>query len=283
MRIVIVLFALAAALAVHTLTSRSVRAPPAASVRAAAPARTPVGHAGRDPARLVERSPFCSSCERALPSPSPPPSGPPAFQPEGFTLLATQLAIGRGESAAILRAQGRTTLVRVGAAVPGGATVDAIEATAIVLVSGPARFRLSLLPDGTPLPPGGTPLPPLPPQASPAAPADDLAAGIRELSPTSRRIDAAMLKRVTDDPSILARQAVVLPSPDGMHFRYVRAGSLVARLGLQAGDRLQTLNGVDVRDPAILLDQYFKLRGAARIDLGIRRGDAIVTLSYAIE
>ncbi|MCC6996265.1 MAG: hypothetical protein IT370_16770 [Deltaproteobacteria bacterium] len=231
-----------------------------------------------DPARLIARSPFCSSCPPPGPSPTPGPPKPTlARLPPGLELLSTQLALGRGSSVAVLRIEGRPLRLAVGAAVSGGAVLAAIEARAVLLDLGGELLRLGLDPGATLPAPGPGDLDTTtstPPTTTPE---------IQEVDATTHKVSAALVERVFSEPASLMGQAFVVPSASGLSFRWVRAGSLLAQLGLRAGDRIESLNGTDVRDPARLLEAAFKLRGARHIELGVTRDGAATRLDYVIE
>lgn len=57
----------------------------------------------------------------------------------------------------------------------------------------------------------------------------------------------------------------------GMKLGVVRPGSLIARMGLRAGDRVVSLNGYELADPAQLLEAYAKLRAAPSLVLALVR------------
>jgi len=232
-----------------------------------------------DPARLIARSPFCSSCPPPGPQPTPgPPKPTPARLPPGLELLSTQLAFGRGSSVAVLRIEGRPLRLAVGAAVSGGAILAAIEARSVLLELRGELLRLGLEP-GAGLPEPG------PGDLGAGAQSTAQSPEIQEVSATTHKVSAALVERVFSEPASLMGQALVLPSAGGagLIFRWVRAGSLVAQLGLRAGDRIESLNGADVRDPARLLEAAFKLRGARHIELGVTRDGAATRLDYVIE
>ncbi len=234
-----------------------------------------------DPARLIARSPFCSSCPPPGPKPTPgPPQPAPAPLPPGLELLSTQLALGRGSSVAVLRIEGRPLRLAVGAVVSGGAVLAAIEARAVLLELRGELLRLGLDPGVEQPGPGpGDPgaVTAAAPQPQPQSPE------IQEVDPTTHKVSAALVERVFSEPASLMGQAFVVPSASGLTFRWVRAGSLLAQLGLRAGDRIESLNGDDVRDPARLLEAAFKLRGARHIELGVTRDGAATRLDYVIE
>jgi general secretion pathway protein C len=124
-------------------------------------------------------------------------------------------------------------------------------------------------------PPGGGP-------ASTGAPAvalDPLAPLLDRI----HRVDARTLEvdRAARD-ALVERQLELMKdlrvTPDrigehvlGMKLGVVRPGSLIARMGLRAGDRIVSLNGYELADPAQLLEAYAKLRAAPSLVLALVR------------
>jgi len=68
----------------------------------------------------------------------------------------------------------------------------------------------------------------------------------------------------------------------GVKLYGIRGGGLFARLGLQNGDVLRTINGFDLSTPDSALDAYAKLRSARHVSLALMRGGRNVTLDYTI-
>ncbi|PTQ09848.1 signaling protein [Sphingomonas oleivorans] len=220
------------------LTTGASPASDATAPLAAAPARPPV-----DAAPIIALAPFGRPSVAAQPTSLP------------LALRGILLAAPRSASTALIAPSGGGTSIayRVGQAVPGGATVEAIAIDHVILAIGGRRELLAL-----PKPSGGTrtaaataaattaPTPP-PPSASPPPP------------PSSRPPLESPGYRVGEDLPPALRQA-----------------------GLQPGDVIERVNGTllsnAARDRELLVAAA--LAGSARIDL-LRDGKRI-TLSLSL-
>jgi general secretion pathway protein C len=69
----------------------------------------------------------------------------------------------------------------------------------------------------------------------------------------------------------------------GVRLFGIRSRSLLELVGLQNGDRLQSINGFALGTPAQALSAYVQLRTARRVALNIERRGRPVTLAYRID
>jgi hypothetical protein len=69
----------------------------------------------------------------------------------------------------------------------------------------------------------------------------------------------------------------------GVKLSGIRRTSLLAKLGLQNGDLLRSINGYGLTTPDDALNAYSKLRNASRLSLAIARHERAITLAYSIE
>jgi general secretion pathway protein C len=58
---------------------------------------------------------------------------------------------------------------------------------------------------------------------------------------------------------------------------------LIGTLGLENGDRLQTINGFDLSNPEKALEAYAKLRTADRMTLTVNRRGQAMNLDFNIK
>jgi type II secretion system protein C len=114
----------------------------------------------------------------------------------------------------------------------------------------------------------------------PAAPS----AGARELACSSSgcAIDRSLVERTLANPAALAASARVSPSASGLRLDMIQRGSLLAQLGLQAGDVVRAVNRMELTSPENMLDILIKLRHASRISVAVDRQGTRVTLDYDI-
>ena len=82
----------------------------------------------------------------------------------------------------------------------------------------------------------------------------------------------------------LATTVRVVPSGQGGFKLFaIRPGSLIDRLGLQNGDRLVRVNGLELSSPDAVLEAYSRLRSAAEIELEIDRGGTTTHQRYHLD
>lgn len=96
-----------------------------------------------------------------------------------------------------------------------------------------------------------------------------------------------VVDRVLADTSALAGCARIVPwigdgRPQGFKLYAVRAGSLLARLGLRNGDGLRTVNGWELSTPDTALEVYSRVRFTNRIELALVREGRLRRLTYRI-
>jgi general secretion pathway protein C len=68
----------------------------------------------------------------------------------------------------------------------------------------------------------------------------------------------------------------------GVRLLGVRPGSVLAMIGLESGDRLETINGFSVATPTEALEAYARLRVAERLIVQITRNGRPLELDYTI-
>lgn len=138
-----------------------------------------------------------------------------------------------------------------------------------------------------------TPAPP--PIASAPAPASGaktldpaIAKGIAKRSATEFDIDRATLDKILENQADLMRQARVVPEQEngrtvGIRMMGIRPETLLGTLGMENGDRLQTINGFDMSSPEKALEAYARLRTADKLTVQINRRGQNMNLDYTIK
>jgi len=106
--------------------------------------------------------------------------------------------------------------------------------------------------------------------------AETAAAPPRALPAPPRALPTPRLE--SSDPAVVAD----LPKVVGLRLSGIRPGSLLSVLGLQNGDRLESINGFRVASPAQALDAYVHLRTAPQLRVQLRRLEAAVVLNLNI-
>ena len=84
------------------------------------------------------------------------------------------------------------------------------------------------------------------------------------------------------------RQARIVPEQEngkmvGIRLFGVRPDTLLGVLGMENGDRLQTINGFDMTSPEKALEAYARLRTADHLTVQVNRKGANMNLDYNIK
>jgi general secretion pathway protein C len=128
-----------------------------------------------------------------------------------------------------------------------------------------------------------------PPPARGAKPVDPaIAKGIQKVSPREFNIDRSVVDRILENQAELMRQARVVPEQQngrtvGIRLMGVKAESLLGVLGMENGDRLQTINGFDVASPEKALEAYARLRTADKLTINLNRKGQDMNIDYNIK
>jgi general secretion pathway protein C len=192
----------------------------------------------------------------------------PTTPPSPFQVLATMVATPPGFSMALVSSltERKTMLVEIGTEL-GGQRVVRIERDPSVVVLRDLRTgEESSLFTGTPPP---TSLASVQPVVS--------SLGIERGPSGEVTVPVALLESHLADLGKLASQVRVVPATRGgqgmgVTFRHLQEGSPLAQLGLQAGDTLTSVNGIELRSPDQWMEAYSKLRSSSDFVLSLERG-----------
>jgi general secretion pathway protein C len=124
------------------------------------------------------------------------------------------------------------------------------------------------------------------PSASPLE--RDLTGKIVKSGPTEYQVDRAAMDRLLEAQAELMKTPLV-PEKDGDHvagYRLVRVklGSAIAMLGLESGDRIDAINGLELSNIERVMEAYARLKTGSldRLTLKIVRGGKPTNLDYVI-
>ena len=260
-----------------------------ATAKPAKPGAKPVFN--KDPTALLKRNMFCSTC-------------PPIFdeavtedptvtvEETKTTLPLALLAImyapppnGIKWSIAVMR----DTEAKIMGAYPvggkiHGATITGIQETRVYLDNANKAEYIDLFE-----------LPAPPPQAAAAAVAPDkndalamdLANGIKKLSENKYELQRSTLESVLGNMALLSRSARIVPEMKdgkaaGFRLFAVRPDGPFAMIGMQNGDIISSINGLEITSPEKALEVYAKLKSASHLSLGMERNSQKVTKEYNI-
>lgn len=142
--------------------------------------------------------------------------------------------------------------------------------------------------------PAAKPAPP-PPAASAASSAGggksvdpSIAKGIQKISPNEFNIDRGVVDKILENQADLMRQARIVPEQEngrvvGIRLFGVRSDTLLGTLGMENGDRLQTINGFEMASPEKALEAYARLRTADKLTISLNRKGSNMNIDYNIK
>jgi general secretion pathway protein C len=256
---------------------------------------------------ILERNPFDSVTPRPLDAPpSAADAGAAAVVDlehyenappcDGFKALIVVASADPAWSMAALSGGGApaTKLVRIGEEI-GGKTVQIVEWNRVVLSAGSSlcqiqMFRPSKVAAATPAPaPAPTPAPGAAAVVggATAVPAD-IASKIQKVSATEFNVDRQVVDKILENQAELMRSARIVPEQEngkvvGIRLFGIRPDTLLGTLGLENGDRLQTINGFDMASPEKALEAYARLRTADHLTVQVNRRGQNTNIDFNIK
>jgi general secretion pathway protein C len=247
---------------------------------------------------ILKRNIFCATCPPIIQAPvaqvdaGPAPPPPPQKSSLPLQLLVVNFAPppwGFQYSTAVLRDTDDKMVgaFRVGNKVKG-ATVTGIDETRVHLDNEGKPEFIDLL-DESPANPSRPVAAETP--APPAAPRDDvtdaLKNGIKKTGENTYEIGRSTLETVLGNMSLLSRSARIVPEirdgkAAGFRLYSVRPEGPFALIGMQNGDVISVINGLEITSPEKALEVYSKLKSASHLSVGIERNGQRVTKEYSI-
>ncbi|HYP89261.1 MAG TPA: type II secretion system protein GspC [Polyangiaceae bacterium] len=167
------------------------------------------------------------------------------------------------------------------------------QTPAVWLESGPTVCQAMLFRTQPPVaaaPVAAAPAPveaPKPASGAPALPAD-IASKIQKVSDTEFNIDRSVVDKILENQAELMKSARIVPEQKdgkvvGVRMFGIRPDTLLGTLGLQNGDRLETLNGFNMASPEKALEAYARLRTASNLNVKVNRRGAPVSIDFHIK
>ncbi len=192
--------------------------------------------------------------------------------------------------AALAGSDGKSMLRRRGGEF-SGKTVKFIGWDRVWLTSGSTLCQADLFKQADLKPPpvvAPTPVaaPPPPGGASPLDPA--IAKGINKISANEFNVDRGVIDKILENQADLMRSARIVPEQEngkmvGIRMFGVRPDTLLGVIGMENGDRLQTINGFDMTSPEKALEAYARLRTADHLTVQVNRRGGNMNLDYNIK
>lgn len=106
-------------------------------------------------------------------------------------------------------------------------------------------------------------------------------------TPTRQVLDRREVTAVLNDPTRLMTQAQAVPflldgKLDGFRLYNVLPGGFFDKIGLRTSDIVQRINGVELKDPGMLLSLFQQLRNESTVRVDMVRNSQRQTLTYEI-
>ncbi len=172
----------------------------------------------------------------------------------------------------------------------GGKTVHYIGWDRVWLSSGASLCQVGLWAPGPEAPKVAAPVSSAPPPTTGGPPGVDPAIknGIVRLTATEFNIDRGVVDKILENQADLMRQARIVPEQEngkivGIRLFGVRPDTLLGTLGMENGDRLQSINGFDIASPEKALEAYARLRTADKLNISLNRRGQAMNLDYNIK
>jgi general secretion pathway protein C len=249
---------------------------------------------GKQVEEILKRNIFCSTCPPILAPPvdtssGPPP--PPQLQRTSLPLrlLAVMFAPPPGDprwSVAVIRDVDDKTVgpYTIGSKIRDATISDIDEVRVYLEVSGRKEY-LDLIDKG-PDKPAATPI------AAVAAPSADplmaeLDRGIKKTGEHNYEVQRQTVDSLLGNMSLLSRSARIVPEirdgkAAGFRLFSVRPEGPFAKIGLQNGDVISAINGLDMTSPDKALEVYTKLKSASHLSVGLERNGQKINKEYNI-
>ncbi len=127
-----------------------------------------------------------------------------------------------------------------------------------------------------PAPHGAKPLP------------QDIASKIQKVSATEFNVDRSVVDQILENQAELMRSARIVPEQEngkvvGIRLFGIRPDTLLGTLGLENGDRLDSINGFNMASPEKALEAYARLRTADHLTVTINRRGAPTNIDFNIK
>jgi general secretion pathway protein C len=120
-----------------------------------------------------------------------------------------------------------------------------------------------------------------------APPSAVLGAGVKQLSENDYEIPKEEIAKTLSNLNDVAMQARIVPAfkdgvAQGFKLFSIRPDSIYTKIGIQNGDVIKRINGLDMNSPEKALEIYSKLKDSARIDIEVERNGAAVRKTYNV-
>jgi general secretion pathway protein C len=274
---------------VESALSRST--PALKSTRRAVDTSVPATFYGKQVEDILKRNIFCSTCPPILPEPAK--ESGPAAPPEPvrtalpLKLMAIMFSPPPNDprwSMAVIRDTEKNSAgpYAISSTIRTATVVD-IQETRIYLDNEGKPEYLDLLDKPA--------APAAPAAAAPAPSTDPLAAemdkGIKKLGEHSYEVQRGTVDTLLGNMAVLSRSARIVPEvrdgkAAGFRLFSVKSDGPFGKIGLQNGDVIYAINGLEMTSPDKALEIYTKLKSANHLAVALERNGQKITKDYNI-
>lgn len=115
----------------------------------------------------------------------------------------------------------------------------------------------------------------------------DVGRQISKVGPNEYVIERSAVERILEAQAELMKQRIVQEKEGdrvvGVKVFGIKSGSVLAMLGIENGDRLETINGFEMSNPEKMLEAYARLRsGADKLQIHLTRNGKPINVDYTI-
>ncbi|MDI1451859.1 type II secretion system protein GspC [Polyangium sp. 6x1] len=116
----------------------------------------------------------------------------------------------------------------------------------------------------------------------------EIADKIHKVSENQFDVERSVVDQILENQAELMRSARIVPEKEGdkvvgIRLFGVRPESLLGTLGLENGDRLQSINGFEMADPQKALEAYARLRSADKLTVSVNRRGKPMNIDFNIK
>lgn len=216
------------------------------------------------------------------------PVSAPARTPLPLQLIGTVVGGPRAYAVILDRTTREQALYHLEDLVAGEAKVVAIRRNEVVLLRG-TQQEILRPPEAKSAATAASrrqghtrPRSPVPPQKA----AQD--SGVRQVTANKWVLDRREMIRALENVPQLLTKARLVPNftdgrPDGFRIFAIVPNSFYDKIGLQNGDVLQRINGIDIKDPQSFLSVFQQLRDESRVTMDLVRNNVRDSFEYEIQ
>jgi general secretion pathway protein C len=139
------------------------------------------------------------------------------------------------------------------------------------------------------VPPPAPPAGDLPkPASGPSGVPSDIASKIQRVSANEFNVDRSVVDKILENQAELMRSARIVPEQEngkvvGIRLFGIRPDTLLGTLGMENGDRLESINGFNMASPEKALEAYARLRTANHLTVALNRRGKPTNIDFNIK